>query len=313
MVKILTLILLIFAQSAYSQAKYTPKEYVNLYKDIAITEMEKYGIPASIKLGQGILESSAGNSILAKSANNHFGIKCKKEWTGETFYQDDDEKNECFRKYKDVLSSYEDHSKFLKSGARYASLFELNKDDYKGWATGLKAAGYATNPQYAQLLIKTIEENELYIYDRLNANSVIKKKEVKFTAKPNRSKSDKSELSDFEISNRSQRKIELNNNVKFILTKKGDSYLTLTKELDLMHWQLKKYNDLEENHEFKEGEIIYIQPKRRKAKQASYRIGENENLKDVSQKFAIKLNRIYILNNLEKGADLAPGTTLKLR
>ena len=313
MVKILTLILVIFAASAHSQAKYTPKDYVDLYKDIAITEMEKYGIPASIKLGQGILESSAGNSTLAKTANNHFGIKCKKEWTGETFYQDDDEKNECFRKYKDVLSSYEDHSKFLKSSARYASLFELSKGDYKGWATGLKAAGYATNPQYAQLLIKTIEENELFIYDKLNTNSVIKKKESNVTVKPNKNKSDKSEFSDFEISNKSQRKIELNNNVKFIISKKGDTYSSLTQELDLMHWQLKKYNDLEENHEFKEGEIVYIQPKRRKAMQESYKLSENENLKDVSQKFAIKLNRIYILNNLEKGADLAPGTTLKLR
>jgi len=313
MVKILTLILVIFAASAHSQAKYTPKDYVDLYKDIAITEMEKYGIPASIKLGQGILESSAGNSTLAKTANNHFGIKCKKEWTGETFYQDDDEKNECFRKYKDVLSSYEDHSKFLKSSARYASLFELSKGDYKGWATGLKAAGYATNPQYAQLLIKTIEENELFIYDKLNTNSVIKKKESNVTVKPNKNKSDKSEFSDFEISNKSQRKIELNNNVKFIISKKGDTYSSLTQELDLMHWQLKKYNDLEENHEFKEGEIVYIQPKRRKAMQESYKLSENENLKDVSQKFAIKLNRLYILNNLEKGAVSAPGTTLKLR
>jgi hypothetical protein len=313
MVRIVTFILFISTGIVHSQVKYTAKNYVDLYKDIAVTEMEKYGIPASIKLGQGILESSAGNSVLAKTANNHFGIKCKKEWTGETFYQDDDEKNECFRKYKDVLSSYEDHSKFLKNSTRYASLFELGKDDYKAWAVGLKAAGYATNPQYAQLLIKTIEENRLYVYDKLNANSEIKKKEPKVLAKPNRSKSDKSDLSDFEISNKSQRKIELNNNVKFILTKKGDSYLTLTQELDLMHWQLKKYNDLEDNHEFKEGEIIYIQPKRRKAMQESYRLGENENLKDVSQKFAIKLNRLYILNNLEKGADSVPGTTLKLR
>ena len=313
MVRIVTFILFISTGIVHSQAKYTPKNYVDLYKDIAVTEMEKYGIPASIKLGQGILESSAGNSILAKTANNHFGIKCKKEWTGETFYQDDDEKNECFRKYKDVLSSYEDHSKFLKNSARYASLFELSKDDYKGWATGLKAAGYATNPQYAQLLIKTIEENELYVYDKLNTNSAIIKKETKVITKSNKNKSDKSEFSDFEISKKTGRKIELNNNVKFVLAKKGDSYLTITQELDLMHWQLKKYNDLEENHEFREGEIVYIQPKRRKAMQESYRLGENENLKDVSQKFAIKLNRLYVLNNLEKGAISAPGTILKLR
>jgi LysM repeat protein len=313
MVKVITLLLIFFYGIVYSQPKNTPSDYVKMYKDIAIIEMEKYGIPASIKLGQGILESSAGNSILAKQANNHFGIKCKKEWTGDTFYQDDDEKNECFRKYKNVLLSYEDHSTFLKNSARYASLFELKKDDYKGWAVGLKAAGYATNPQYAQLLIKTIEENELYIYDKKNAVVDIKLKATDNTPKNKRQKSDKSEFSDFEISRNNQRAIALNNNVKYIVAKKGDTYTKLTQEMDLMNWQIKKYNNLEDNHEFKEGEIVYIQPKRRKAMQANYRLETNETLKDVSQKFAIKLDRIYSLNGLKKTEKPVQGTIIKLR
>jgi LysM repeat protein len=313
MVKIITLFLVFITGTAFSQHKTTAKDYVNLYKDIAIKEMVKYGIPASIKLGQGILESSAGNSLLAKNANNHFGIKCKKDWTGATYYQDDDEKNECFRMYKNVLQSYEDQSTFLRNSARYASLFELKKDDYKAWAVGLKAAGYATNPQYSQILIKTIEENELYIYDRIETNNETKLVENLIVSKPKKRKSDKNEFSDFEISKKGKRKIELNNNVKYIIAKKGDTYLKLTEELELMHWQLKKYNDLEENYEITEGETIYIQPKRRKALQETYKLGENETLKDVSQKFAIKLNRIYTINNLEKGVSPEKGTILKLR
>jgi len=313
MVKMITVFLAFACGLAYSQPKFTPKEYAAQYKDIAVKEMLKFGIPASIKLGQGILESSAGNSKLAQHAKNHFGIKCKKEWSGETYYQDDDEKNECFRKYQSVLLSYEDHSTFLKNSSRYASLFQLNKEDYKGWAIGLKAAGYATNPQYAQLLIKTIEENELYVFDKLTRTTEIKAKEVVIVPKSSRKKSDKNEFSDIEISRKNERKIELNNNVKFILASKGDTYLKLTQELDFMYWQLKKYNDLEDNHEFKEGEIVYIQPKRKKAVQESYRLGQNENLKDVSQKFAIKLQRIYTLNELEKDVSLLPGTVLKLR
>ena len=136
-------------------------EYIELYKEDAIREMERNSIPASITLAQGILESGDGNSPLARYANNHFGIKCHSDWTGKTFIQDDDKKNECFRKYKDPYESYKDHSDFLKKN-RYAFLFELKITDYKGWAHGLKKAGYATNPKYPHLLIKIIEENRRF-------------------------------------------------------------------------------------------------------------------------------------------------------
>lgn len=146
-------------------SRYTAEDYIERFKAIAIKEMNSYGIPASITLAQGILESGNGNSSLARDANNHFGIKCTSEWKGKTILKDDDEKDDCFRVYTSPEESFRDHSEFLKR-KRYASLFELNKDDYRGWATGLKAAGYATNPRYAELLITLVERYDLSKYDR---------------------------------------------------------------------------------------------------------------------------------------------------
>ena len=140
-------------------------EYISKYKDLAVAEMNQYGIPASITLAQGLLESGNGNSELARKARNHFGIKCHNSWEGNKVYYDDDEAQECFRKYPTVAASYRDHSVFLQK-ARYANLFELAITDYKGWAKGLKKAGYATNPKYAELLIKIIEDNQLHQYDK---------------------------------------------------------------------------------------------------------------------------------------------------
>ncbi|WP_262250193.1 glucosaminidase domain-containing protein [Parapedobacter soli] len=151
--------------------------YIDQYKDIAIAEMEQYGIPASIKLAQALLESGNGNSTLAREANNHFGIKCTPEWNGGKTYHDDDQRGDCFRVYKRVEDSFHDHSQFLLR-KRYAALFELDKDDYKGWAKGLKAAGYATNPRYADLLISLIERYELYQYDRAETRNEKKQREA---------------------------------------------------------------------------------------------------------------------------------------
>ena len=154
-----------FALMAQTQNK-TYLEYIEKYKNVAITEMQNYGIPASITMAQGLLESGAGRSQLTRESNNHFGIKCQKSWTGEKVYHDDDAKHECFRKYNSALESYEDHSQFLRKNPRYASLFQLSKTDYKGWAHGLKQAGYATNPKYAQLLIGLIETYNLQELDK---------------------------------------------------------------------------------------------------------------------------------------------------
>ncbi len=159
------LLLLLPVGSAHAQYKMSTREYVSTYKNMAIQEMKQFGIPASITLAQGLLESGNGGSTLAVKGNNHFGIKCRGDWDGRKIYHDDDEKGECFRRYRNAEHSYRDHSKFLRESKRYASLFELQPTDYRGWAYGLKAAGYATNPRYAELLISLIEKNDLHKYD----------------------------------------------------------------------------------------------------------------------------------------------------
>ena len=171
--KILAILFLLFFNWTYAQAqpaerRITREEYIEMYKDDAIREMLKSGVPASITLAQGILESGNGNSPLAVYAKNHFGVKCHKGWTGESMRLDDDEKNECFRKYETVYESFKDHSDFLVTRSRYAFLFDLKITDYKGWAKGLKKAGYATNPNYPSLLIDLIEKYELYNYDKVD-------------------------------------------------------------------------------------------------------------------------------------------------
>ena len=146
----------------------TREEYIDRYKSIAVAHMERYGIPASITMAQGLLESNAGNSWLSRQSNNHFGIKCKRDWTGDRVYHDDDAKGECFRSYPTVEDSYDDHARFLDSQPRYDSLFAYSSTDYRSWARGLKAAGYATAPDYAERLVRIIEENRLYLLDREN-------------------------------------------------------------------------------------------------------------------------------------------------
>jgi len=155
--------------------------YIEAFKTVAIEEMNTYGIPASITLAQGIIESGSGNSSLAKYANNHFGIKCTSEWRGKAYYKDDDKNNDCFRVYKDARESYKDHSEFLKR-KRYSALFELDKNDYVNWAKGLKQAGYATNPRYPDMLINTIEKYQLHQYDQPESETdKIKREDRVFT------------------------------------------------------------------------------------------------------------------------------------
>ena len=208
-----------FGQPA--EKRITREEYIETYKDDAIREMHRSGIPASITLAQGILESGDGNSPLAVYGKNHFGIKCHKGWKGKSMRLDDDEKNECFRKYNDVYDSYRDHSEFLSTRGRYSFLFELKITDYKGWAKGLKKAGYATNPKYPQLLIDLIEKNKLYEYDRYG--KVPPKKLTKdrtssplAVAKHNRT-------------------IKLHNHIKYIVARDGDTFYRITQDLSLIH------------------------------------------------------------------------------
>ncbi|MFN7013939.1 MAG: glucosaminidase domain-containing protein [Bacteroidia bacterium] len=298
---ILCLITLRFSLSAIAQPSETRisrQEYIETYKDIAIREMLEFNIPASIKLAQGILESGDGNSPLAKYAKNHFGIKCHKTWDGPTFIQDDDEKNECFRKYSDVEESYRDHSLFLKGRKWYADLFELKITDYKGWAYGLKKAGYATHPKYAELLIEIIEKNELYRFDKLD--ELPKSLQAK-----NSASSKKPVRKNYEFSTK--------NNIRFIVAQKGDTYYKIARRYEMGLWQIYKYNDLEKSDICREGELIYLQPKRRKGDMATHTITKGETIRSISQMHGIKLKRLYKLNNLPHDYQPKIGEVLKLK
>lgn len=282
-----------------AEYKLSSNEYVEKYKDAAVREMLMHGVPASITLAQGMLESGNGNSPLAVYANNHFGIKCHRGWEGLIFIQDDDEKNECFRKYGSVQDSYSDHSAFLSGRARYASLFDLKKTDYKGWAKGLKKAGYATNPKYPQLLIGIIEQHKLFEYDRVKEMPSIKPKPHEYANRPLLK----------------GRKVLINNGVKYILVKHGDTYFKIANNLELMLWQVYKYNDLKKNDKLKSGQIIYLQPKRSKAQRGyNYHIVKRgETMYSISQKYAIRLKSIYKKNGMSQDTHVRPGQKLWLR
>jgi hypothetical protein len=263
----------------------SPEQYIALYKNDAIKEMKEYGVPASITLAQGMLESSNGNSTLAIKANNHFGIKCHSDWTGDTYHKDDDAKNECFRKYPHVLDSYRDHSKFLKERSRYAALFTLKITDYKGWAEGLKAAGYATNPKYPQLLISLIERYQLFIYDTENPLTD-STKHVVFLSK---------------------------NHVKLVKAKEGDNFESIAIEFGLSAKRLRKYNDAAETLQLKKDDVVFIQPKRKKGTEKMYEVKDGDTYRSISQDCAIRLKDVYKKNNITPGAIPKKGDQLNLK
>lgn len=282
-----------------AERRITRSEYIEKYKDDAIQEMHHSGVPASITLAQGILESGDGNSPLALYANNHFGIKCHAAWKGETFIMDDDEKNECFRKYNSAYESFKDHSEFLTSRSRYADLFELNITDYKGWATGLKAAGYATNPKYADLLIALIEKHELNQYDNY--------------AKVPSKQLAKNKTSSILAENQSKRVIKLRNNVKYTFVSEGDDVASIAADFEMNTWQIYKYNDLNKSDKLKSGEIIYLQPKRNKATEEFHTVKSGESMRDIAQMHGIKLKQLYKKNNMFVGTQPQAGQKLSLR
>ncbi len=295
----LYIIFILLSQPLISQgfSRISREEYIEIYKDIAISEMIRSGIPASITLAQGMLESDNGNSTLARKGNNHFGIKCHSSWKGNKIFHDDDKKNECFRKYKSAEESYIDHTEFLMEGSRYAFLFELEKTDYKAWAKGLKKAGYATSSKYAHLLIKIIEDNELHQYDLAEDSTLLQK--------DRRHRKDKTE----------GRQILTNNRVKYIIVKEGDSFESLRDELELLNREIYRYNELSQDSVARPGQIIYLQPKRTKAEAGKrvHILQEGEDMYSVSQKYAIKLDHLLYRNGLEPGDQPEVGTEILLR
>ncbi|NNC84650.1 MAG: hypothetical protein HKN75_01130, partial [Bacteroidia bacterium] len=258
--------ILLFSFSSTAQhKKITKQEYIATYKDFAIQDMIESGVPASITLAQAILESSSGNSKLATKAKNHFGIKCHSSWNGPSIKMDDDEKNECFRKYKTVLDSYRDHSKFLTTRGRYDFLFEYEITDYKKWSHGLKKAGYATNPKYGHLLIKIIEENELYDLDKLGQNYYAHNNSNKSKTKKGRTVTSIKKSKPVNVPNTTPSKIKISadrNNVPYVMSHAGDTWLSIATRNDMMLWQVLKYNDAEKYTPVYPNSVIYIKPKR---------------------------------------------------
>ena len=311
--------------------------YIKKYKPAAINEMKLYRIPASITLAQGLHESGAGKSTLAIATNNHFGIKCQKEWTGEKYYYDDDEKNECFRAYKSVEESYRDHSLFLATRQRYASLFLLPLTDYKAWAKGLKQAGYATNPEYAGILIRIIENNQLYLLDDTLAiqevaavtkpaiteqpvltpgnDEIIRSGQIKHPGRilfnPNYRFPSPTGF-DFLYTSDKGRKVYQNYSVPFIFASKGDTWFSIAKEFEIYGFQIYKQNDLKEDDQIIPGQMLYLEPKKKKNKERTYIVKNGDSLYSVSQEKCIKLALLLKYNHLNPGDEPMAGYQLKL-
>ena len=286
-----------------NEPKISLEQYIESWKDIAVNQMLTHGIPASITISQGILESGFGNSKLAIQANNHFGIKCH-SWSGDTFLKDDDKKNECFRKYINAAQSYEDHSKFLTSRSRYASLFELDITDYKSWAKGLKDAGYATNPNYPKRLIDIIEKHNLDKYDNLSTNELIVESnptseqveitipgiKEKLTAKKQKVKKNK------------KREIHTNSNrTKYVIAGKHDTFYLISKEFGYSLHQMNRWNDFPSNKDVLfEGDKIYIMRKRRRINSdiVQRELQANKKPWKISQEHGIQLKSLLEIKTL---------------
>ena len=285
------------------------KDYIDLYKDIAIREMNQYGIPASITLAQGIIESNAGRSTLARKANNHFGIKCHNGWTGGSYYMDDDKPNECFRKYGDPKESFCDHSLFLTSRDRYKSLFALQTNDYKGWARGLKSAGYATNPQYADLLIKTIERFSLDKFDSgytpgvpvppapeaVLASAFSKMKTTYFAPGPG------------------GRKTYTNNHTWMVITAPGEDLRDISCEFDIPVRKLYRYNDLKIGENIHDGDPVYLAKKRGRSEVKVHKVEKGQTMWQIAQIYGVKMHRLCLRNGIEPGQEPQTGQILRLR
>jgi LysM repeat protein len=299
-------------QVAAQQTDYNAvvNRYIQKYKGIAVQEMKEYRVPASITLAQGILESNAGRSNLAVDANNHFGIKCHKGWTGKTFIKDDETKNECFRKYDSPLESFRDHSWFLTQRDRYKGLFNLEMTDYKGWANGLKSAGYATNPLYPQQLIKIIETFELYRFDRAEFAAV-----TGGSPENIEDASQQAWLQEFLVISMGagNRNIYENNRLQMIIARQDDNLYVIARDFNLSVSNLLKYNDLPKPTSLKPGQIVYLQPKRRKGTVENHKVKTGETLYSISQFYGVKLKMLYKRNDLRMGLEPKKGTILRLR
>ena len=287
-----------WAQMRWNQ---TYQLYINQYKDLAIREMLQYRIPASITLAQAVFESGAGRSRLARLGNNHFGIKCH-DWTGRTIAEDDDALGECFRAYDHPLQSFEDHSKFLVNSSRYRKLFSLSMQDYRGWAHGLKACGYATNPRYAYKLIELIELYKLYVYDSARSydHAMVEysgNQTVVNQAKP---------LHPIAIFNKNY----------YIRARRGDTFKLIGEEIGVSYKKIAKYNERDKDDALTEGEIIFLKKKRKRAPKAfknrPHVVKDGESLYIIAQIYGMRLSSLYKLNNFTPDHTIHVGDVVRV-
>jgi len=266
-------------------------DYINKYSDIAVRHKDKYKIPASITLSQALLESGAGLSELAASSNNHFGIKCHSDWTGERVYRKDDGPNDCFRKYKNVEDSYEDHSKFLTQQSRYSILFTYDIRDYTAWAKGLQTCGYATDKGYANKLIRLIEDYELYKYDAKTPPKTTQPKQVA------KEKKKQPVL---------LRDVYRAYNLLYIIAKEDDSFEQIADDTGFKVKDLSKYNEIPENFPLRKGDIIYLQKKKSQADRPYFEhlVKIGESMHSISQRYGIQVKKLYKMN--KKSMDYVP-------
>ena len=309
--------------SVVANERQTREEYVEKYKAIAIAHMERYGIPASITMAQGILESDSGNSYLSRTSNNHFGIKCKKSWTGKKVYHDDDAKGECFRAYPSVEASYQDHADFLDQSPRYDSLFVYASDDYRSWARGLKACGYATAPDYAQRLVKIIESMKLYLLDKENGNKIYSAAK---TAVENAEQWWESNIatSDEQI-NPNAFRVTVNshkgygvyrsNHTFYVVAKEGDTFESVGDIFDISPKMLRKFNDVAKDAKLSKGDIVYIERKKTQwlGNVMQHKVLRDENLYSLSQSYGIRLKSLKKLNRMREGEDVKKGDIIRLK
>ena len=289
--------------SAFSQIKWNSayQQYIDQYKDIAIEQMMRYHIPASITLAQGLLESGAGRSELTRNSNNHFGIKCNNNWTGRRTYHDDDAKNDCFRVYDSAYDSYEDHSKFLSGNQRYRPLFQLKPTDYKGWAKGLKACGYATSPVYAEKLVEIIQLYKLYQYDSAKGYDHFMAQRTK----------------DQNPNGASLHTIKIFNKNYYIIARRGDTFKAIGEEVGISYRKIAKYNERNRKDQLQEGEVIWLKKKQSKApkdyKGRLHYVRSGESMYSIAQQYGIRLKSLYKMNKLSPDYQIKVGDGLRLR
>ena len=296
---------------AASAAENPYEKYIRKYSAVAVSEMHRTGVPASITLAQGLLESAAGQSTLATKSNNHFGIKCHSDWKGRKTYMDDDKSSECFRVYPNAAASFKDHSDFLRYKDRYKFLFDLEPTDYKGWAKGLKQAGYATDPGYAGKLIKLIEDYSLYRFDGQAADDIpepplVLEQPVEVV------KVDSHEVVRFSLS----RDMYEINGVSCIYAVAGDTYSSIASSNGLFLNELLRFNDLSKDQPLNPGDIVYLQIKKQKGARGLDKYiadSDGESLREISQRFGVRLSSLCKLNRLKKDSVLRDGDTIYLR